>query len=120
MAAGKGVRSGTSHDLHLASSSLCIQEAETSVVAMDVSRQAAVLALAVFMKDDWSLFARTFHGDEDIFRMACLITRSPLFFNRLLPDSSIIGGGCNALVHWQALQSLIRINNCYAVHRMKH
>ena len=76
------------------------------MVAVDMSRHAAVLALAVFMKDDWSFFAHTFHGDKDIFRLAFLIMRSQFYFNRHLPGSSIVGGGWNALVHFFGDSSL--------------
>ena len=76
------------------------------MVAVDVSRHGAALALAVFMKDDWRFFAHTFHGDKDIFRLAFLIMRTPFHFNPHLPGSSLVGGGCNALVHFFGDSSL--------------
>ena len=82
------------------------QEAETSVVAIDTSRHSAVLALAVFMKDDWDFFAHVFHGDKDIFRLAFLIMQRPFHFSPHLPGTSLVGGGVKAIVHFFGNSSL--------------
>lgn len=78
------------------------QEAETGVVAVDTTRHSAALDLGVFMKDDDLFFAKLFHGDKDIFRLAFLLLGASFHFVPHLPALSMAAGAHmhDSIVHF--------------------